>query len=327
MKAAWYDNTANASEVLEVGELPTPEPGPGEVRVKIASSGINPVDVKRRLGGRGAMDSTRIVPHFDGAGTVHAVASGVPAERIGQRVWVYEAQWQRVLGTASEYVTLPESLAVPLPDVASFNDGASLGIPALTAHQCVFGDGPVDGQTILVTGGAGAVGSYAVQLAALSGARVISTVSSEEKGGIASAAGAEAIVNYRTESVRERVLELTDGEGVDRIVDVEFGGNLSESIKVLKPRGVVSTYASAADPEPRIPFYLMLYRNITTRFELVFLMTDAAKHAAIEDLDRWLSEARLSHPAVLSFALEDIVQAHLSVESGATGKAVLEMAE
>ncbi len=188
----------------------------------------------------------------------------------------------------------------------------------------MFGDGPVDGQTILVTGGAGAVGSYAVQFAALSGARVISTVSTPEKAAIATAAGADAIVNYRTESVRDRVLGLTDGEGVDRIVDVDLGGNLNESLEVLKKRGVIAAYASALDPEPSIPFYAMLYRNITVRCELVFLMTDVAKAGAISDLDRWLREDRLVHPAVQSFPLERIVDAHLSVENGAVGKVVVD---
>ena len=323
MKAAWYSRFGSAQNVLETGDVAEPNLGPGEVRVRVAISGVNPVDVKRRVGGRGDMGEHRVVPHFDGAGTVDAVGDGVSSERIGQRVWIYEAQWQRNDGTAAELISLAEQLAVPLPDEASFTDGASLGIPALTAHQCVFGDGSVDGQTILVTGGAGAVGSYAVQFATIAGARVVSTVSGPEKAALATAAGADAVVNYRTESVRDRVLELTDGEGVDRIVDVEFGGNLADSVEILKQRGVIATYASAKDPEPSIPFYAMLYRNVTVRHELVFLMTDEAKVGAIADLDRWMNEGRLSHPAVHTFSLEQVVEAHVAVEQGAVGKVVV----
>jgi NADPH2:quinone reductase len=323
MRSAWYDRLGKAVEVLEVGDVETPTPGPGEVRVRVTVSGVNPVDVKRRAGGRGAQGDARIVPHFDGAGTIDAVGDGVSPKRVGQRVWIYEAQWQRNAGTAAEFVSLPQDLAIPLPGGASFTDGASLGIPALTAHQCVFGDGSVDGQTVLVTGGAGAVGSYAVQFAALEGARVIATVSGPEKAAIATASGADAVVNYRTESVRERVLELTDGEGVDRIVEVDFGGNVTECVEILKRHAVISTYASAVDPEPTVPFYLLLYRNITVRHELVFLMTDEAKAAAIADLDRWMSEGRLVHPEVTAFPLDQIVDAHEAVEQGAVGKVVI----
>ena len=327
MQAAWYSALGAASDVLEVGEVRTPEPGPGEVLVLVMASGVNPIDVKRRAGGRGGMSTSRVTPHFDGAGVVEAVGDGVEPGRVGERVWLYEAQWQRQQGTAAEAVVLPAHLAVPLPEAASFEEGACLGIPALTAHRCVFGDGQVEGKTVLVTGGAGCVGNYAVQFAALSGARVIATVSSEEKGALATRAGADAVINYRSESVPGAVSELTEGEGVDRIVEVEFGGNLADSVEVLKPRGVVAAYASQGHPEPSIPFYTMMYRNLVARFEIVFGMSEDAKLQALDDLCGWLEQGCLHHPTVQAFALDDVVQAHLAVEEGILGKAVINFAD
>ena len=187
MRAVWYEQPGAAREVLRSGEAPTPHAGSGEVRIRLHTSGVNPVDVKRRQGGRGAMDGARIVPHFDGAGVIDEVGTGVPGARVGERVWVHEAQWQRDAGTAAEWIALPSGLAVPLPEGTSFAEGACLGIPALTAHRCVFADGEVRGRTVLVTGGAGAVGRYAVQFAKLGGAAVIATTSSPEKAGSARA--------------------------------------------------------------------------------------------------------------------------------------------
>lgn len=325
MRAAWYTKLGSADDVLEVGERETPVPGPGEVRVRVRASGINPVDVKRRAGGRGALASTLVVPHFDGAGVIDQVGEGVDSGRLGNRVWVYEAQWGRNLGTAAEFAAVPESRAVPLPPNATFTDGACLGIPALTAHRCVYGDGPVEGQTVLVTGGAGAVGAYAIQCARLGGARVLSTVSADEKARIARAAGADTVINYREEDVAARVAELTDGEGVDRIVEVEMGGNLDASIAMLKTNGVISAYASEGEPEPSVPFYTLLYKNLTVRFELVFLMPEEAKQEAVEDLTKWLTEGELRHTVAQRFALENIVAAHEAVESGPLGKVLLDL--
>ena len=325
MRAAWYTKLGSAGDVLEVGEREMPVPGPGEVRVRVRTSGINPVDVKRRAGGRGALASTLVVPHFDGAGVIDQVGDGVDPGRLGNRVWIYEAQWGSDLGTAAEFATVPESRAVPLPANASFMDGACLGIPALTAHRCVYGDGPVEGQTVLVTGGAGAVGAYAIQCARLGGARVLSTVSADEKTRIARAAGADVVINYREEDVAARVMELTEGEGLDRIVEVEMGGNLDASIEMLKANGVISAYASEGEPQPAVPFYTLLYKNLTVRFELVFLMPEEAKQRAVEDLTKWLTEGELRHTVADRFALENIVAAHEAVESGPLGKVLIDL--
>jgi len=282
------------------------------------------VDVKRRTGGRGGTGSDLVIPHFDGAGVIDQVGEGVDGARLGQRVWVYEAQWQSDFGTAAELVTVPEARAVPLPEGVSFAEGACLGIPGLTAHRCVFGDGSVDGLSVLVTGGAGAVGNYAIQFASLAGARVLSTVSGNEKAALASAAGAEAVINYRTEDVASRVMDLTDGAGIDRVVEVEMGGNLDASLAVLKTNGVIATYASEGVPDPAIPFYALLYKNLTLRFELVFLMPEDAKRAAVSDMTGWLEDGRLQHTIAGTFALEDVAAAHEAVEAGPLGKILLD---
>ena len=324
MRAAWYTRQGAAGDVLEVGEREAPAPGPGEVRVRLGTSGINPVDVKRRAGGRGDMGSELVVPHFDGAGVIDNVGEGVDDARLGRRVWIFEAQWGNDFGTAAEFVTVPDSRAVPLPANTNFRDGACLGIPALTAHRCVYADGPVEGQTVLVTGGAGAVGAYAIQCAQLGGARVLATVSGDKKAKTARAAGADVVINYREEDVPARVLELTEGRGLDRIVEVEMGGNLDASIPMLRSNGVISAYASEGDPQPAIPFYPILYKNLTLRFELVFLMPEEAKQQAVEDLTTWLAGGDMRHTVAQRFPIEEIAAAHEAVESGPHGKILLD---
>ncbi len=323
MRAVWYEEFGAAKDVIMTGELDTPTPAPGEVLVRIAYSGVNPVDVKRRAGGRGAGIDDKVIPHFDGGGTIEAVGNGVDTNRVGQRVWTYEAQWMRNGGTAAEYTCIPAELAVPLPDGTGFDEGACLGIPALTAHRCVFGDGSVEGQTVLVTGGAGAVGNYAIQFASLSGANVITTVSSDAKGDLAANAGADHVINYRGENVAEAVERITGGAGVDRIVEVAFGANLETSIAVLKTNGVIATYASDTVQEPQVPFYQLIYKNIVVRHELVFIMPDDAKQLAVSDISRWLGEGKLNHIIDRAFVLEDAAQAHEAVEAGPSGKILI----
>jgi NADPH2:quinone reductase len=329
MRATWYERKGTAREVLQVGQLPVPKPGPGEVCVRIAVSGINPSDTKGRGVWRGLteMPYPRIIPHQDGAGTIDAVGPGVPASRVGERVWIYEAQRGRAFGTAAEYVVVPSSNAVHLPDRTSFLDGACLGVPAMTAHRCLFADGPIAGKTVLVTGAAGGVGQYAVQLARWGGATVLATVSSPEKAEQARAIGADYVINYREEDVATQVGELTGGAGVDRIVEVAFGANLPTSLQVLKTNGVIATYSSDADMTPTIPFGQLLVKDITVRFVLVYVMGDAAHQAAITDITTAL-EAGLLHPvAVQHFNLDEIAAAHEAVETGHTaGKVLIDLA-
>jgi NADPH2:quinone reductase len=325
MKAVWYEQLGPASEVLQYGECDDPQPGPGEVRVRLAASGVNPIDVKRRLGGRGSMTASRVIPHFDGAGEIDAVGPTVDPQCVGQRVWVYRAQWQRDFGTAAELVTVPSECAVGLPDSVSYAEGACLGIPAMTAYPAVFADGDIRGQTVLVTGGAGAVGRYAIQFAKLGGARVLATASNDEKAELATSAGAEEVVNYRTEDVGQRMLELTEGQGVDRIVEVEFGGNLAASIEAIKPGGVIAAYASQAVPEPVLPFYTLMYKSVVVRHVITFQVPAELERQAVENISAWLKRGELTHHLGPTFSLEKTASAHEAVENGAVGKVLIEV--
>ena len=313
MRAAWYEKNGPAPEVLMVGELPDPAPGPGEVRVRLHASAVNPSDVKARAGSRKIVWD-RIVPDSDGAGIIDRVGPGVEPSRIGQRVWVYNGQWERPYGTSAQYIAIPSELAVPLADSLSFEQGACLGIPVMTAHRCLFADGPVTGKTVLVTGGAGVVAHYAIQLAKWAGAKVVTTVSSDAKAVHARTAGADVVVNYRNENVVERI--RAEAGGVDRIVDVDFGKNLPVSAAVLKPHGAITCYASTSVREPVFPYNDLLRLNISVRPVFVYTMPDAAKALAHADIARWVREAKPIFAIAERFSLAEVVQAHLAVERG-----------
>jgi NADPH2:quinone reductase len=242
VKAAYYEQVGNAKDVLKIGEMDVPELRANEVLIKVRASGINPSDVKQRSGWGGLrIRHPRVIPHNDGAGVIEAVGEGVSPSRIGERVWIYEATLPRPFGTAAEYAVVPSEQAVFLPENTEFVEGACLGVPAMTAHNCVFKDGAVAGKTILVTGGAGAVGNYAIQLAKWGGATAIATVSSVQKAEIAKAAGADFMVNYKTEDAAARIKEITQGQGVDRVIEVDFASNLETNLKVLKRSGQIAT--------------------------------------------------------------------------------------
>jgi NADPH2:quinone reductase len=325
MRAAYYERTGPAREVLAVGELPTPEAGPGQVRVRLAASGVNPSDVKSRAGLRSkALPFPRIVPHSDGAGVIDQLGEGVPAARLGERVWIWNAAWQRPYGTAAEYVVVPQAQAVPLPDGVDFDVGACLGIPALTALHAVRVDGGVAGRSVLVTGGAGAVGHYAVQMARLSGARqVIATVSSDDKARLAREAGADLAIDYRRDDVAALVQQATGGEGVDRVIDVDFAANVQASLAAVKPEGDIVVYGSGR-PEIALPFYPAILKNVRLRFFIVYNLTPADRAAAIGQLTDWLRQRRLQHRIAARLPLQAIAEAHELVESGrAVGNVVL----
>ena len=315
MRAAFYERYGDAADVLEVGELADLAVGPGEVRVAVAASGVNPSDVKARAGSRGGpMAFERIVPHSDGAGTVDAVGPGVPGELVGQRVWLWEAQWQRAWGTAAEHTVVPARCVAPLPEAATFEEGACLGIPALTAHRCLFADGPVDGRTVLVSGATGRVGGYAVQLAKHSGATVLALVGSEENADRAAKLGADHAFDYRAEGLAEQILDLTGGRGVDRIVDAEFGANLAADTAVLAANGTIATYASAAAPTPTCAVYPLMLKNATLRFVLVYDIPEEAKQQAARDVNALLAAGRLQHRIAVSLPLAEIASAHEAIE-------------
>ena len=325
MKAAWFERKGPAREVLVVGDADRPSPAPGEVLVRVHASGVNPSDTKGRGGARGnaAMPWPRIVPHQDGAGTIEAVGDGVDPARIGERVWLYEAQWQRPFGTAAEYIALPTHQAARLPGAVDFAAGAALGVPAMTAHRCVFADGLVAGKTVLVTGAAGAVGFYAGQFAAHGGARVIATVSNEDQARLARDAGAELVINRRETDVAEAILAA--GLRVDRIVEVAFGANLATSLRVLAPNGVIATYSSDAEPEPKLPYWSLVLLDATVRFVLVYAMTREAHDAAAVAITEALEQGWLRHNIGARLPLERIAEAHELVEAGGAGKVVIEL--
>jgi NADPH:quinone reductase len=315
MKAVWYERFGPADAVLQAGEMADPVAGPGEVLVRLHASGVNPSDVKLRAGARvgAVMAYPRIVPHSDGAGVIAAVGPGVDRARIGQRVWVWNAGWQRACGTAAEYVALPAEQAVLLPDRVGFAQGACFGIPAMTAWYGVMGDGPVEGQTILVTGGAGSVGRYAVQMARAAGARVIATVSSARK---ATHSTAEQWVNYRDTDVVGAVMEITGGAGVDRIVDVDFAANQAASLALIKPGGTIAAYASASDMAPQLSFYPFMFKNVRLHMLIVYQLAGALRRAGERQVTDWLEAGVLSHAVVPGGGLADCAAAHDLVASG-----------
>jgi NADPH2:quinone reductase len=316
MKAVWYERTGLAEEVLVMGEMPTPSPGPGEVRVKLHASGVNPSDCNRRRGAGYAMEYPRVIPNSDGAGIVDQIGEGVPGSLLHQRVWLYNGQRGRAFGTAAEYIALPADLISPLPEQIDFADGACLGIPAMTAHRCVFADGAVTGQTVLVTGGAGAVGHYAIQLAKWGGARVVATVSSDLKAEHARAAGADAIINYQIEDVVARIMDATEGEGVDRIVEVDFGANLPVAVGVLKLNGTLASYASVGNREPTFPYSGLSRNNITLHLVVLNNCPYAARRQAQRDITRWVGTGQGVHRVWKEYPLAETAHAHKAVESG-----------
>jgi NADPH2:quinone reductase len=329
VKAITYDRTGPAREVLRLGDIPTPAPGPGEVRVKLAYSGVNPSDVKSRSGSRSkTLPFPLIVPHSDGSGTIDAVGAGVPASRVGQRVFTFNAAWGRPFGTAAEFVTLPSELAVRLPDqVEDLAIGACLGIPAMTAYHALATDGGVHGKTVLVAGGAGAVGHYAIQLARILGARrIFTTVSSAEKAAIAGAAGADVVLDYKTEDVAARVLEETGGQGIDRVVEVDFGTNVGLDHKIVRRDGQIVVYGSNA-LEIAVPFVPMILKNVLLRFFIVYNLSPPDRERALVHLGSLLAMGKLEHNIAARLPLAEAAAAHELVETGcAVGNVVLEIA-
>lgn len=331
MQVAFYERTGPAAEVLQLADWPDPQPGPGEVRVRLRWSGINPSDVKSRAGLRSsAMPFARVVPHSDGMGVVDAVGAGVPTARIGQRVWVWNAAWGRPSGTAAQATVLPQAQAVPLPDNVADEVGACLGIPALTALHAVLmpasGGGSVAGQRVLVTGGAGAVGHYAVQMARLLGAaQVISTTSTPEKAAIARTAGADATVDYRQGDAAAQVLAATGGHGIDRVIDLDIAANAALALEVLRPGGDWVVYGSGASPFS-LPFFPLIAKNLNLRCFIVYHLAAADRQRAEATLDALLRRGVLQHAIAARLPLAQIVAAHQQVEQGqAIGNVLLQL--
>lgn len=320
MRAARYTRTGPAAEVIEIADVETPAPGPGEVRVRIGFSGVNPTDWKSRVGAAGGPARGFQVPNQDGSGVIDDVGAGVDVARVGERVWIYFAAWQRPWGTAAEYSVVPSECAVPLPDGASLELGASLGIPAMTAHRCLFADGPIEGRTVLVAGGAGAVGRSAIELARWAGAaRVVATVSSDEKAAIAREAGAHDTVDYKAADASARL----NGLGADRIVELSLGQNLELDLAAAAPNCAIASYANEGR-NPELDVRSLMWPNVLLRFVLVYTMPGRAIEQAVTDITRALEDEALTEPPLHRFPLSETAAAHDAVENGAVGKVLIE---
>ncbi|HLH82682.1 MAG TPA: NADPH:quinone reductase [Trebonia sp.] len=320
MKAAVYRGTGPARDVLRVEEMDRPEPGPGEVLVRVHASGVNPTDFKARSGAVPRPIAEFQVPHQDGAGVIEAVGAGVDPARTGERVWVWFAAHGSRWGTAAEYTVVPARQAVHLPEGASFEFGASLGVPAMTAHRCLFADGPIAGKTVLVAGGAGAVGHFAIELAKWAGARVVTTVSSPEKASLAAKAGADLVVNYRDEDAAEQIKAFA--ATVDRVTEVALGANLKLDLAVAGPSTVVVTYA-ADGPDPVLPVRACMTANVTLRFVLLYGVPDLALDEAAADITAAVTAGALTELPAHRFPLSEIASAHEAAEGGAIGKVIV----
>jgi len=323
MRAAYYEKNGAARDVLKVAEVDTPRPGPGEVRVRLRTSGVNPSDVKAREGRTRKLAYPRVIPHSDGAGEIDMVGDGVPASRKGERVWVWNGQWKRPFGTCAEYIVLPSALASPLPASASFEAGACLGIPAMTAYHAVAVSGATKGSTILIPGGAGGVGHYAIQFAKARGATVLTTVSSEAKAKLARQAGADHTIDYKRENVGERVMALTGKTGVDAVVEMDLAANARLYPGFLHARSEVVVYGTGS-AEAAIPAQFLLVNAIAIRFIFVYELTADERAAAVSAINRMLENKTLINNVALTMPLDDIVAAHEAVEQGkAMGNVVI----
>ena len=319
MRAVTYTGFGPASEVLTLEDLPTPTPAAGEVLVRLATSGVNPSDIRARAGGRPGVTKPpfpKIIPHSDGSGVIEAVGEGVDAARVGERVWIWNGQWQRPFGTAAEHIALPTAQAVTLPDSTSFAQAAALGIPALTAIHTVLGAGSVTGKQVLVSGGGGTVGRLAVQIAAASGARVITTCHGEADSIDAKAAGADIVLDYRSTTLAEDVLDATGGRLIDHAVEVEFGQNIEMLAKVICEGGRIVAYGSAREMTPTLPYSPLMFKAVSIDLALIYLLRDRERAIAIENLTRLLAQGALDVRISETLPLKDCAKAHDIVAEG-----------
>ena len=320
---AYYEDNGPARDVIRIDRRPTPRPGPGEVLVEIHRSAVNPSDTKRRAGWASYKPrQARTVLHADGAGVVTAVGEGVRDLAPGQLVWLWNAETEGQ-GTAADHCVVPAAQAVPLPDAASFEAGACMGIPACTAHRSVFADGPVAGQTVLVHGGAGAVGAYAVQFARRAGARVIATGSTPEKRAVALDLGAHVALDYRGDDAAEAILATNGGRGVDRIVEVDLGENLALDIAVAGVNATIASYSSTRVREFPFPYYAIAPKGLNPRIVQGYCLPAQARAAALAAITAALADGWLVHRIGAVFPLEEIAAAHEAAERGDAGKVLV----
>lgn len=326
MRAITYDKFGTASQVLKLEDLPKPEPKGGEVLVRLKTSGVNPSDIRARAGGRPGVlkpPFPKIIPHSDGAGVIEAVGTGVEQSRIGERVWIWNGQWQRAFGTAAEYIAVPTEQAVRLPDNATFEQGAILGIPALTAAHTVLGAGPVSKKQVLVSGGAGTVGRLAVQIATASGAHVIATCHGDKNMTAAKAAGADIVLDYKSPSLADDILDASGGVMIDHVVEVEFGQNVETLSRVIAERGRIVAYGSARELTPTLPFYPLMFKAVSIDLALIYLLRDDERAKAIAHLTNLIEREALDLRISEVLPLEDCAKAHEIIEAGARAGSVI----
>ncbi len=322
MRAAYYEKNGSARDVLTLGEIETPKPGPGEVRVRLHTSGVNPSDVKSRAGTARKIAFPRVIPHSDGAGEIDLAGDGVAKSRIGERVWIWNGQWKRPFGSAAEYIVLPSAQAVRLPDKIGFAEGACLGIPAMTAYHAVELAAAGKGTTLLVSGGAGAVSQYVIQFAKARGASIVSTISSAEKAKLAHEAGADHTIDYKRENVGERVMEITGKKGVDAVIEMDIAANAKLIPGVLRPKGSVIIYGTGG-PEAALPAPFCLVNSIRLQFFLVYELGAEERERTVAAITRALEQGRLFNRLAKPFPLADVIAAHEAVEQGKTAGNVI----
>ncbi|MEP2921531.1 NADPH:quinone reductase [Sulfitobacter sp.] len=325
MTCVYYDHFGPAAKVLTLGNIPAPAPQQGEVTVRLAVSGVNPSDIKARAGSRpGVLKPAfpHVIPHSDGAGVIEAVGANVDPARIGERVWIWNGQWQRAFGTAATHITLPAEQAVRMPASMSFETGAILGIPGLTAAEAVFGAGDVSGQTLMISGGGGTVGFLAVQLAVWAGAKVIATCSPRDMDRV-SAAGAHHVFDYRSDTLADDIITANDGAPVDRILEVEFGVNIGTNADIIKPYGTIAAYGSQIDMTPTLPFGPLLFKAATIDIILIYLLPLLERHERITRLHDAFAAGALKCPVVQVYPLADCAKAHDAVLAGQRTGAIL----
>jgi len=329
MRAVTYEQFGAADDVLNVENIPTPDPGEGEVLVRLKSSGINPSDVKVRAGSRPGVTKppfAKIIPHSDGAGIIEAVGEGCSRSRIGDPVWIYNGQWQRAFGTASEYIVVPENQVVALPENVSFEIGAVLGIPATTACYAVLKLGPLMGKSVLISGGGGSVGRLAVQFAKLLGANVFATVGQDAARNDLVSLGIDKVFDYKSEYLAEEILDANGGKPIDFIIEVEFGKNAETNATVIAEHGRIVTYGSAKDMAPTLPFYPLMFKAVSIETILVYILTNHDRNAVETQLAYWLEKDVVNFQISDIFNLDQCAEAHKLVESGTrSGSVILRM--
>ena len=326
MHAITYTKFGPAADVLELRQMPTPNPAVGEVLVRLKRSGVNPSDVKARAGSRPGVTAPPfplIIPHSDGSGVIEAVGKDVPQTRVGERVWIWNGQWQRPHGTASSHITLPAAQAVPLPEGISFDTGATLGIPALTAAQTVFGGGPVAGQTLLISGGGGSVGHLAIQLAKWGGAKVIATASPGLSESHSLQAGATSVIDYRSPTLARDILAANEGRPIDRAVECEFGRNIDTLVEVMAPLSTIAAYGSAAEMAPMLNFGPLLFKALKIDISLIYILPPEERAKRIVQIHAALTDGALTSRIHASYPLAQCADAHQAVERAGRQGAIL----